>query len=55
VVDYLLPHYENPYIKDELGMSPIDYAKAANHAHILTLMRFKEKELAKKDPCSCTQ
>ncbi|EDX13557.1 L-asparaginase [Drosophila simulans] len=55
VVDYLLPHYENPYIKDELGMSPIDYAKAANHAHILTLMRFKEKELAKQDPCSCTQ
>ncbi|XP_016975673.1 L-asparaginase 1 [Drosophila rhopaloa] len=53
VVEYLLPHYENPYVKDELGMAPIDYAKAANHAHIVTLMRFRENELAKADPCSC--
>ncbi|XP_016938335.4 L-asparaginase 1 [Drosophila suzukii] len=54
VVEYLLPHYKNPYLKDELGMSPIDYAKAANHAHILTLLRFRETELAKEDPCSCS-
>ncbi|KAI8044412.1 L-asparaginase 1 [Drosophila gunungcola] len=54
VVEYLLPHYKNPYVKDELGMSPIDYAKAANHAHILTLLRFRESELAKEDPCSCS-
>ncbi|XP_017005068.2 L-asparaginase 1 [Drosophila takahashii] len=54
VVEYLLPHYKNPYLKDELGMSPIDYAKAANHDHILTLLRFREKELAQEDPCSCS-
>ncbi|XP_017057563.1 L-asparaginase 1 [Drosophila ficusphila] len=53
VVDYLLPHYENPYVKDELGMAPIDYAKAANHAHIITLLRFRENELAEQDPCAC--
>ncbi|XP_017074565.1 L-asparaginase 1 [Drosophila eugracilis] len=53
VVEYLLPHYDNPYIKDELGMAPIDYAKAANHAHILTLLRFRENELVNQDPCTC--
>ncbi|KAH8367433.1 hypothetical protein KR200_004199, partial [Drosophila serrata] len=53
VVDYLLPHYKNPYVKDEMGMSPLDYAKAANHEHIITLMRFKEKERNVDDPCTC--
>ncbi|KAH8384119.1 hypothetical protein KR009_012199 [Drosophila setifemur] len=54
VVEYLLPHYKNPYLKDELGMSPLDYAKAANHEHIVTLLRFRENEKKADDPCSCT-
>ncbi|KAH8264035.1 hypothetical protein KR038_000881, partial [Drosophila bunnanda] len=53
VVDYLLPHYKNPYVKDEMGMTPLDYAKAAKHEHIITLMRFKEKEKNIDDPCLC--
>ncbi|KAH8288771.1 hypothetical protein KR054_009364 [Drosophila jambulina] len=53
VVEYLLPHYKNPYLKDEMCMSPLDYAKAANHEHIITLMRFKEKEKTVEDPCFC--
>ncbi|KAH8243139.1 hypothetical protein KR032_004745, partial [Drosophila birchii] len=53
VVDYLLQHYKNPHVKDEMGMTPLDYAKAANHEHIVTLMRFKEKETTGDDPCPC--
>ncbi|KAH8337244.1 L-asparaginase [Drosophila kikkawai] len=53
VVEYLMPHYQNPYVKDEMGMTPLDYAKAANHEHIVTLMRYMEKEKAGNDPCVC--
>lgn len=53
VVEYLLPYYKNPLLKDELGMSPMDYAKAANHEHIVTLLRYKENEKKNEDPCSC--
>ncbi|XP_034660076.1 L-asparaginase [Drosophila subobscura] len=54
VVDYLLPFYKNPYVKDELDMTPIDYAKAAHHDHIVTLLRFREKN-DQKDPCACIE
>ncbi|KAH8236701.1 hypothetical protein KR026_008606 [Drosophila bipectinata] len=52
-VEYLLPYYKNPLLKDELGMSPMDYAKAANHEHVVTLLRFKENERRNQDPCAC--
>ncbi|XP_068153308.1 L-asparaginase [Drosophila tropicalis] len=54
VVDYLLSHYCNRSIKDELGLTPIEYAKAAHHDHIVTLLRNREKPDS-ADPCLCTK
>ncbi|XP_030573892.1 uncharacterized protein LOC115772079 [Drosophila novamexicana] len=38
VVRYLLPFYENPSIKDSLGLGPIQYAKVGNHCDIVAML-----------------
>ncbi|XP_030370712.1 L-asparaginase [Scaptodrosophila lebanonensis] len=52
VVEYLLPYYPSRYIKDELGMTPMDYAKAANKDYIVTLLRARDKA-DRSDRCLC--
>ncbi|KAH8295471.1 hypothetical protein KR018_011489 [Drosophila ironensis] len=53
MVEYLVPHYSNPTLADELGMTPMDYAKAAHHDHVVTLLRFMENEKKKGNTNSC--
>ncbi|XP_064553048.1 L-asparaginase 1 [Drosophila montana] len=38
VVKYLLPFYENPSVKDSLGLGPIQYAKVGNHCDIVAML-----------------
>ncbi|ALC46339.1 CG8526 [Drosophila busckii] len=43
VVMYLISHYAHIQLQDELGLTPLDYAQAANHEHIVCLLHTCEQ------------